>query len=184
MKVNNTYLTFLLFIGLSSYSYGDERRYQADTSLRNSTHAVIALKVGGRIDCNTSNSYPYISLDNNCFGANVTEEMKSYNIQRKTEDFLVLKSLKGEKKQGDIIKVNFKHEASNHGYMNIGSVYLIFFHQENGEFYYEYCDVLEYRKVEKILKKNMPFEKLVDLLLHKNLFICPEFEAMELKGSK
>jgi hypothetical protein len=168
-------ISLIVLFVLSAHSLGNEPMYEREYSIRNSTHAVIAMKIDGRIGCNTLNSFEKISRDEKCFGSNITEEMALYNLQKNSEDFLVIKPLSGDKKQGDIIKVEFKHNTQDFGHMDIGSVYLIFFHREKDGFYYEYCDVLRYQQVEKFIKNQMSFEKLADTLLAKDLSICPSF---------
>jgi hypothetical protein len=177
-------LCLVILLTSSVYSISNTPTYEREYSLKNSTNAVIAIKIDGRIGCNALNSFPKVSRDEKCFGSNITEDMALYNLQKRTEDFLIIRSLKGSEKQGDIIKVAFQHQTEDFGHMDVGSAYLIFFHQEADGFHYEYCDVVQYEQVEKLLEKKLSFDQLVNVLLAKDLSICPSFYPTTNLGSK
>lgn len=175
MKTHFLNLILFFFILLTENSYGNSPVYEREYSVRNSTNTVLAIKIDGRIDCSALAAYPQKNVGGHCDNVSVSDDMKSYNLKKSTEDFLVLRSFVGNKVQGDIIKVKLDQAGYDFGSLMTGQAYVIFFHEESGEYKYEHCDAIPYNKIKAILDKKISYEKMIELILEKEIMECPTF---------
>lgn len=171
-------IIFFLLLGICGISYGDERLFSREYSLKNSDLVVVALKIGGRIDCDFFREHLVGSFNEKCFGENFSDEVKSYNNKKLSEDFLILQSFKGPKSRGSIIEVSYK-DIGGYSSLGLGQTYLMFIHFKNGSAYYEACDVAEYKKVKRLINSDYSYEEFVESLLLEAPFICPEIKLLQ-----
>lgn len=160
----------ILFLLCSMHALANERFDSRENSLkRTSSYAVLVTPVEGKIGCDIFNDR-WGDGENICHDGKFSEDIIKYNESKKSETFIILKSLKGSMVRGNIVSVNYADVGMNHLHAN--KIYLIFFHEKNGVMFYEPCDVSEYEKIKDIIDANVPYNDTVNLLLDYSPFSC------------
>ncbi|MBB3062433.1 hypothetical protein [Microbulbifer rhizosphaerae] len=160
---------------------GFEPAYKSDEVreyLKDKDTVVLAIKVGGTIG---------VREYKNLFSEFVEDEelldyWKRINNKSKLDQFLVVKSYKGEAREGEILPV--KQFSENYGATYLKEAYLLFLSPNDNPYFkssvgdslvYTECDVVPLKKILRNVEKNaldMRIDALIELLIDQKLVGC------------
>lgn len=176
-------LIFLFSLSSNCHAFTGSQLFKRSSNTAD--YVVVAKKISGYLGCEIYAGYPIESQEQLCADKVFGENISKYNSKKRTDEFVVLSTIHGNKLPGEVLSFDLEH--SYYPPTTWGGDYLMFIFERDGQLIYYICDIFEYERVSNILAQKPSIDVLFNKLRENPNGSCgpdPTFNVAKPKRSK